>query len=59
MKKYIISSIIGVAALTSVLAFSSTNEGTTCKNGSCEACPCTPDCQPGDAWCTCPSDCKH
>tara|TARA_B100001287_G_scaffold253747_1_gene236651 strand:+ start:1018 stop:1191 length:174 start_codon:yes stop_codon:yes gene_type:complete len=19
-------------------------------------CPCTPDCQPGDAWCTCTKD---
>ena len=19
-------------------------------------CPCTPDCQPGDAWCTCSKD---
>ena len=21
-------------------------------------CPCTPDCQPGDAWCTCKAACE-
>jgi hypothetical protein len=22
-------------------------------------CPCTPDCMPGDAWCTCPQTCSN
>lgn len=22
-------------------------------------CPCTPDCQPGDAWCSCPASCEN
>lgn len=52
MRKYIIAGLIGIAALTTVFAFTMNSET---KKG----CPCTPDCQPDDAWCTCPTDCRH
>jgi hypothetical protein len=37
--------IVGAALLASFV----TNENN---------CPCTPECQPGDAWCTCIADCE-
>lgn len=30
-----------------------------CTELTSKDCPCTPDCMPGDAWCTCPQACSN
>lgn len=43
-----------------VLASNMTQKQDTCtKSSDCVCCPCTPDCQPGDEWCTCPEGCTR
>lgn len=59
MKKIIIG-ISAVVLTAGTYAFTSTTQTETCENDSnCVCCPCTPDCQPGDDWCVCPTDCKN
>lgn len=58
MKKVILT--LGVLALITgvfVYANSTASSTATCEEqADCEPCACTPDCQPGDDWCTCPEE---
>ena len=63
MKKIIIGiCAIGILTSAAIYANSSNNSknepcGANCTSSSCQSCPCTPDCQPGDDHCTCPQGC--
>ena len=56
MKKFTISAAI-LFSLGSGFYFA--NNLISSENINSKECPCTPDCQPGDAWCTCEAVCEN
>ena len=54
MKKITITAAILVSLCTGVYF---ANSLIFSENINTKECPCTPDCQPGDAWCTCDAAC--
>ncbi|MBO6516484.1 MAG: hypothetical protein JJ975_08020 [Bacteroidia bacterium] len=58
MKKVLIG-VGAVALITGAVFFTGTaisNAKPSDNKETCEPCPCTPDCQPGDDWCSCPEE---
>ena len=56
MKKFTVSAAI-LFSLCSGFYFA--NNLISSENINSKECPCTPDCQPGDAWCTCEAVCEN
>ena len=56
MKKFTISAAF-LFSLCSGIYFA--NNLIFLENINSKECPCTPDCQPGDAWCTCEAVCEN
>lgn len=63
MKKIALTIGLAVLATGSVLYGINKNSSrseTKCVAGQgCSVCPCTPNCQPGDANCSCPLGCEN
>ena len=57
MKKMYLIAALCVTCSCAYALFQSTNAD--CSNDlNSVTCPCTPDCMPSDAWCTCPQSCS-
>lgn len=59
MKK-IFFSISATLFIAVAIVFANNTDNQTCSKDAncCVSCPCTPDCQPSDDWCTCISSCE-
>jgi len=52
--------LIGIGMISGIIGFAQSQNKTSenCpETATCVCCPCTADCQPGDANCTCPEGC--
>ena len=59
MKKFALAfGLLVLGGATALFALRSSDEQTTVEATDSEYCVCTPDCQPGDEWCSCPDQCS-